>query len=124
MRDAACELHHLDTALNVAARIRNGLAVLGRKQFGECVEFFLYQLEKLEHDARAALRIRSGPAGLRPLRIGNGMRNLGLFGERDLGLDLACIGVENVAEATGGSLNGFAAYKMANLTHGSHSSDF
>jgi hypothetical protein len=84
----------------------------------------LYQLEKLEHDARAALRIRSGPAGLRPLRIGNGMRNLGLFGERDLGLDLACIGVENVAEATGGSLNGFAAYKMANLTHGSHSSDF
>jgi hypothetical protein len=46
-----------------------------------------------------------------------------MFSESDLGLDLACIGVEDVAEAAGSPLNGFAPYKMANLTHGSHSSD-
>ena len=62
--------------------------------------------------------------GSAPLpRISIFMLDLGMFGESDLGLDLACIGVENVAEAAGSPLNGFAPYKMANLTHGSHSSD-
>src|SRR4029077_20284557 len=83
-----------------------------------------YQLEKLEHDARAALRIRRCPGGLCRLRIGDSVLDLGVFGESDLGLDLACIGVENVAEAAGGPLNDFAPYEMANLAHGSHSSDF
>ena len=31
MRNAACEFHYLKPALNVAARVRNSLAVLGRE---------------------------------------------------------------------------------------------
>src|SRR5262245_65866983 len=47
-----------------------------------------------------------------------------MFGKGDLCLDLASIRVEDVVEAAGGPLNGFAPYKVANLTHGSFSSDF
>jgi hypothetical protein len=45
-------------------------------------------------------------------------------GERDLGLDLACIGIKDVAKAPGAPLNSLATYEMANLTHGSHSFDY
>jgi hypothetical protein len=53
------------------------------------------------------------------LRIGDRVLDLGMFGKGDLCLDLASIRVEDVAEAAGGPLNGFAPYKVANLTHGS-----
>ena len=82
----------------------NGLAVLGGEQLGEAVVFLLHQVEKLEHHARAPLRIGRSPGRLRGLRIGDGRFDLGLLGERDLGLHLAGIGIEDVAEAAGGRL--------------------
>ena len=63
----------------------------------EVVVFLLHQLEELEHHARAALRIGRGPGRLRGLGIGDGLLDLGLAGERDLGLHLAGIGIEHVA---------------------------
>src|SRR6267378_1493588 len=51
-----------------ASRIGEGLAVLGGEQLGEAVELLLHQLEKLEHHARAPLRVGRGPGRLR--RIG------------------------------------------------------
>ena len=83
---------------------------------------FCDQLEKLEHHAGAALRIGRRPGRLRGLRIGDGVLDLGMLGERDLGLHLAGVGIENVAEAPGGSFDRLAADEMADLTHGSISS--
>ena len=67
----------------------NGLAVLGGEQPREVVVFGLDQLQELEHHARAALRIGGGPGRLGGCGIGDGLLDLGLAGERDLGLHLA-----------------------------------
>ncbi len=96
----------------------NGLAVLGRQQHRQAVEFLLHQFEKLEQHARAALRIGRGPAGLRGLRIGDGVLDLGMLGERDLGLHLAGVGIEHVAAASGNACDFLAADEMADLAHG------
>ena len=64
VRNAAGELHHLEAALDVALGVGEGLAVLGGQQPGEVVVFGLHQLEELEHDAGAALRIGRGPGRL------------------------------------------------------------
>ena len=117
IRNAAGELHHFEPALNVAARIGQGLAVLGGEQLGEAVVFLLHQLEKLEHHARTPLRVGRRPGRLRGLRIGDGVLDLGMLGQRHLGLHLAGIGVEDVAEASGGPFDGLPADEMANLTH-------
>src|SRR6267378_2009016 len=50
-----------EPALDVALGIGEGLAVLGGEQLGEAVELLLHQLEKLEHHARAPLRVGRGP---------------------------------------------------------------
>ena len=75
------------------------------------------QIEEFEQHARAALRVGRGPAGLRLLGIGDGFLDLGLAGERDLGLDLAGIGVEDVAEAAGLALDRLAADEMTDVAH-------
>ena len=124
MRDAAGELDHLDAALHVAARVGNGLAVLGGQKLGEVLEVLLHQFEELEHHAGAPLRIGRGPGRLRGFGIGDGVLDLGMLGERDLGLHLAGIGIEDVAEPSGGPLDVLAADEMADLTHGVASSDF
>jgi hypothetical protein len=41
-----------------------------------------------------------------------------MLGEGDVGLHLAGIGIEDVAEATGGAGHFFAADEMADLAHG------
>jgi hypothetical protein len=124
MRDAAGELHHFDATLDVTARVGNGLAVLGGEQLGEIVVFLLDQLKELEHHAGAALRIGRSPGRLGRLGIGNGVLDFGMLGERDPGLHLAGVGIEDVAETPGDALDSLAADEMANITHGSISSDF
>jgi len=124
VRNAAGEFHHLEPALDVAAGVGQRLAVLGGQQFGEAVVFLLHQLKKLEHDTGAPLRIGRCPGRLCGLRIGNGMFDFGMLGESHLGLHLAGVGVENVAEAPGSPFDRLAANKMADLTHGSLSFDF
>src|SRR5512143_2753917 len=124
MRNPAGKFHHFDTALDVAACVWNRFSVFGGEKLGERVEFLLRQLEKFEHDPGATLRIGRRPARLSRLRIGDCVLDFGVLGERDLGLDLAGIGIKNIAKATGASLLRLAAYEMADLTHGSHSSDY
>ena len=121
MRNAAGEFHHLDAALHVAARVGHGLAVFGGEQLGEAFMLLLDQFEKLEHHAGAPLRIGRRPGRLGGLRVGDGVFDLGMLGQRHLGLHLAGIGVEDVAEPSGGAFDGLAADEMADLTHGSHS---
>src|SRR5262245_46186591 len=124
MRNAAGEFHHFNAALDVASCIRNRLTMFGRKQFREAVEFLLDQVEKLEHDAGATLRIGRRPARLGCLRVGDGMLYFGMFGECDPGLHLSGIGIENIAKTARPSLDRLATDEMADLTHGSRSSDF
>ena len=52
------------------------------------------------------------------------MLDFGVFGEGDFGLDFTGIGIEDIAKTPRTSLDGLAAYEMADLTHGSHSSDY
>jgi len=61
MRDAAGELGHFKTALNVAFGVGEGLAVFGRQQPRQIVIFALDQFQEFEHDAGAPLRIGGGP---------------------------------------------------------------
>jgi hypothetical protein len=56
--------------------------------------------------------------------MGDGVLDLGMLCERDPGLYFAGIGIEDIAEPTGGPLDGLAADEMADLTHGSLSSGF
>src|SRR6185437_9755075 len=58
------------------------------------------------------------PAVLRGFGVGDGLFDFRLAGEGDLGLHLAGIWVEHVAEASGGALHLFAADEMADFTHG------
>ena len=122
MRNAAGEFDHLEPALDVAARVGQGFAVLRGQQLGEAVVFLLHQLEKLEHHASAPLRIGGRPGRLRRFCDRNGVFDLGMLGERNFGLYLAGIGIENVAEPPGGPFDGLAADEMPDFTHGSHSS--
>ncbi len=69
--------------------VGEGLAVLGRQEPGEIVVLGLDQLEEFEHHAGAALRVGGGPGRKRGLRVGDRRLDLGLGGERDLGLHLA-----------------------------------
>ena len=117
MRDAAGELDHFEPALDVALGVREGLAVLGRQQPREVVVFALDQFEELEHHARAPLRIGGGPAGECGLRVGDGLLDLVLAGERDLGLHLAGIGIEHVAGPARGALDLLAADEMTDVAH-------
>ena len=56
--------------------------------------------------------------------IRDGVLDFGVFGEGDFGLDFTGVGIEDIAKTPRTSLDGLAAYEMADLTHGSHSSDY
>ena len=124
MRDAAGELDHFEAALDVALGVRDGLAVLGGEELRQTVELPMQQLQELEHDARAPLWVGRAPATLRGFRIGDRRADLGPARERDLGLDLASIRIEHVAEPARGAFHLLAADKMADLTHTLSPSDW
>ena len=117
MRNAAGELDDFEAALHVALGVGERLAVLGGQQPRQLVELLLRQFEELHHHARAALRVGRRPGRL--CRFGNrdGVLDLGVLGERDLGLHLAGVGIENVAEPPRSPLHLFAADEVADLAH-------
>ena len=117
MRNSAGELDHFEPALNIALGIGDGLAVLGGEKLGQVVELLLHQLEELEENAGATLRVGCSPRRLSRLGIGDRLLDLRLAGESDLGLNLAGIGVENVAAAAGCSRHVLAADEMTDLAH-------
>jgi hypothetical protein len=99
MGHAARKLDHFQAALNVALGVGDDLAVLRRQQDRELLHVLFKQLLELEHDARTALGVHRSPGRLR--RLGDGDRLVHFLdaGERDLGLDLACIGIIDIAKA-------------------------
>ena len=118
MRDAACELDDFKPALHVALRVRHGLAVLGGEQFGEAVIVAVQQFEEFEHHARAALRVRRRPCGLRGLRVRDHLLDLGTGRERHMRLHFARRGIEDIGVAARCSLHVLAADEVPDLAHG------
>ena len=98
MRNAAGEFDHLQSALDVALGVGNGLAVLARQEVGELVVVALRQFEELHHDAGAALRVGGAPLQLRGPGVLDRGAQLGLGGQRHLGLDVAGHRLEDVGE--------------------------
>ena len=69
MRDAAGEFDNLDTALQVAQRIGNGLAVLHGDQRGQFLGMGAGEFEEAHHHAGPHLRVLRRPFGLRRLGV-------------------------------------------------------
>ena len=117
VRNAAGEFDHLQAALHVALGVGESLAVLGGEKPRQLIEFLLRQIEEFHHDAGTPLRIGGGPAGLRRFRHRDGVLDFGAFGERDCGLHLAGVWIENVAASPRSPLHLFAADEVADLAH-------
>ncbi len=96
VRDADRELDDLDAALDVALRVRDGLAVLQAKQLGEFVDIGVDQVDELHQDPRPALRVEGGPLFLRLLRGADRGVDVGGRRQQDLRLHLAGAGVEHI----------------------------
>jgi len=91
--------------------------VLGRQQRCEAVVVPVHEFQELEHDARAPLRIGPRPGRLRRRSDHDGMLDLGVLRQRHLGLDLAGVGIEYVAEAPRIALDLPAAHEVADFAH-------
>ncbi|MNI48121.1 hypothetical protein D3C73_1026730 [compost metagenome] len=117
MRDAAGELDHFQTALDVALGVGDDLAVLAGQKLGQFVHVRLDQALELEHDAGAALRVGRGPAFECGLRRLNRAIQLRRRRQLDAGLNLAGVGVEDVAEAARRPLESRTVDEVANIAH-------
>ncbi len=91
--------------------------MLAGKQLGERVVVARDQFQKLHQDAGAALRVGHGPFDLRGLGVLDGGANLGLGGQRHLGLDVAGHRLEHVGRPARCALDLFAADEMSDCTH-------
>jgi hypothetical protein len=87
--------------------------VLARQHVGELVVVALGEFEEFHHHARAALRIGVGPLDLRVPGVLDGGANLGLGGQRHLGLDVTRHRLENVGRPPGRALDLFSADEMS-----------
>src|SRR3546814_16269609 len=88
-----------EAALNGAAGVINHLAMFGRKRPRQFFDMLLNQFLEAEHDARAALRIDSGPTVLRSLRRFNRTIQISLGAKTHLSLNHAIVRIENVARS-------------------------
>ncbi len=104
--DAAGELDDFQPALDVATAVGDHLAVLAGQQLGQFVHARLDQALELEHQPRAALGIDPGPAGLGAGGRLHGAVHFGLGGQGDTGLNLAGVGIEDVAVPARGAAGG------------------
>src|SRR3546814_14689392 len=89
---------------------------LGRKRPRQFFDILLNQFLEAEHDARAALRIHSGPTGLRSLRRFNRTIQISLGAKTHLSLNHAIVRIENVAD-TASAADGVACDEMFDVTH-------
>src|SRR5579872_3929167 len=117
LRDAARIFNHFQTALNIAPRIRDHFAVFRAQQVRELIHVLFNKIPELEHDACPALRVGLSPFRLRGLGRINRLLQIGGRPEADMGLDLALVGVEHLADARLGALaagKGGTADEMVN----------
>jgi hypothetical protein len=77
----------------------------------------LHEIEEFHQHARAPLRIGGSPGRLGGFGNRDGVLDLRVPSQRHLGLHLAGIRIEDVAEASRSSLHLFAADEVSNLTH-------
>ena len=97
VRNAAGELHHFQAAGDFAARVGQGLAVLGGDRPGQRVGIALDQRPQPEHHPRTLQRRRRRPVGKRRLRRGHGRLHVIGARQRHARADLAAGGVEYIA---------------------------
>src|SRR3546814_8173971 len=95
---------------------------LGRKRPRQFFDILLNQFLEAEHDARAALRIHSGPTGLRSLRRFNRTIQISLGAKTHLSLNHAIVRIENVAD-TASAADGVACDEMFDGRSEEHTSE-
>ena len=117
MRDAAAEFDDFKTALDIALRIGEHFAVLGRQDACQIVDLGLHKLLELEHHPGAALRVGRRPGGLCLAGGGDGLFERRRIAQANLRLHLARIGIENVAAASARG-DRLAGDEVINDTHG------
>jgi hypothetical protein len=118
VRNSAGEFNDFKAALNVTLAVGDDLAVFGRQQFRQFVHVDVQQALELEHHPGAALRIGRRPGRLGRLGVGDGGVQLRGRGQGDARLDLAGVGVEDVAKTAGRALDGATADEVGNGAHG------
>ena len=96
LRNARGEFNYLNAACDFALRIGKHLAVLGGDHACELVFVDVEQLQKLEHDPRAAQRGCVCPSGKCLLGGRNGNVDIGCAGQMHLRSDGARCRVENI----------------------------
>ena len=96
LRNARGEFDNLNAACDFALRIGKHFAVLGGDHVCELVFVNVQQLQKLEHDPRAAQRRCVCPSGECLLRGGYGDVHIGSAGQMHLRRDGARCRVENI----------------------------
>src|SRR5262245_36244851 len=121
MRDAGGELADLEAALNVAGRIGDGLAVLAREEGRKLFLVPVEESHEIQKDAGAHLRVAGGPLRLGCGGIGHGGRDLVARSKGDAGLNLAGVGVVDIAEATAPAGDALAADEMPQFLDHDHS---
>ena len=117
VRDAADELHDIEPALDIAERVRNGLAVFRSQQARKRVAFAFDQFLEAKEHARAPLRIDRRPCRLRCLGNGNRGAEGCVVAEQDASLNFSGIGIENVTAARIGSRGHAAGQQGLNFAH-------
>jgi len=118
MGNAAGELHHVEAALDVAAGIGQHLAVLGREPLRQLLGARLDQAAELEQHPGATLRIERRPRALGAGRRGDrGIHHPGVA-EADPALDLAGVGIEDVAPARRRPRQSRSVDEMGDVVHG------
>jgi hypothetical protein len=117
MRDTARELNDFQAAHDVALGVGDDLAVLGRQQLRQLIHVGVEQAHEVEHHPRPALRIGRRPGRLGRLGVGDGGVQLRGRGQRHARLDLAGVGIEDVAETAGRALDGATADEVGDAAH-------
>ena len=124
VRHATGELDDLDTTLDIALGVGDGLAVFASENIGQLVVVARHQLDELHQHAGAALRVGGSPGRLCSLGILDRGRHLDLGCQRRLGADGAVQRLVDVAEAARRALHVLAADEVCELCrHGDVSSE-
>ena len=95
MGDAADKFGDLHATHDIAFGIPDGLAVLGREQFGQFVHVLVDQSDEAEKHPRPALGIGGGPSRLGCGCGADGGVEVRLIGKGEFGRDLSGCGVED-----------------------------
>ena len=113
MRDPAGELDHLEPAGDLAHRVGEHLAVLGREDAGDLLTTFVQELADVEHQLRALGERGGAPRWEGGLGGRNGGADLLHRREVDLAGLLAERGVVDRARPAGRARDGLAADPVA-----------